>query len=107
MVFVHWKYNSILVYNPSYPEIDHSVIKKCDWSEFYWNFDDTTVVITPECRGKEVDIQVFVNNDHSGDRISHRPRSGFFIYMNATLVQWFSKKHSTVETAVLVLSLLP
>ena len=23
------------VYNPLYTEIEHSVIKKCDWSEFY------------------------------------------------------------------------
>ena len=28
------RYNSRLVYDPLYPEIDHSVIKECDWSEF-------------------------------------------------------------------------
>ena len=29
------RHNSRLVYDPSYQEIDHSVSKKCDWSEFY------------------------------------------------------------------------
>ena len=29
-----------------------------------------------------------------------RSRSGFLIYANATLVQWFSKKQSTVEISV-------
>ena len=33
-VHVGHMYNSRLVYDPSYPEIKHSVIKKCDWSEF-------------------------------------------------------------------------
>ena len=33
MANVGKKYNSSMVYNPSYPEKDHSVFKKCDWSE--------------------------------------------------------------------------
>ena len=35
MVHVGQKYNYRLVYYPSYQEIDHSVFKKCDWSELY------------------------------------------------------------------------
>ena len=35
MAHVGQKYNSRLVYDPLYPEIDHHVFKKCDWSEFY------------------------------------------------------------------------
>ena len=29
------RYNSSLMYDPLYPMIDHSVFKRCDWSEFY------------------------------------------------------------------------
>ena len=43
---------------------------------------------------------MFVNNDYAGDIIFCRSRSGFLIYVNSTLVQWFSKKQSTVETSV-------
>ena len=31
--------------------------------------------------------------------MSHRLRSSFLINVNTTLVQWFSKKHSKVETS--------
>ena len=43
---------------------------------------------------------MFVDSDHAGDKVSHRSRSGFFIYMNTGLVQWFSKNQSSVETSV-------
>ena len=43
---------------------------------------------------------MFVDNDHAGDNVSHRSTSGFLIYVNTTLVQWFSKKRSTVESSV-------
>ena len=54
----------------------------------------------PEPQGKEVDIHMFVDSDHAGDKVSHRSRNGFLIYLNTALVQWLSKKQSTVETSV-------
>ena len=35
MAHVGLRYNSRLVYDPSYPEVYHGNFKKCDWSEFY------------------------------------------------------------------------
>ena len=46
--------DSKLVYNPSYQEIDHSVLKKCDWSEFYQDAEDTTPMNAPKSQVKEV-----------------------------------------------------
>ena len=43
---------------------------------------------------------MYVDSDHAGDKVSHRSRSGFLIYVNTTLVCWFSKKQSTQETSV-------
>ena len=37
MAHVGQRYNSRLVYDPSYPETDDNIFKKCDWSEFYRN----------------------------------------------------------------------
>ena len=37
MAHVGNKYSSRLVYDSSYLEIDYSVFKECDWSEFYRN----------------------------------------------------------------------
>ena len=49
MAHVGQRYNSRLVYDLSYPEIDHSVLKKCDWSEFYRDAKVAIPVNAPEC----------------------------------------------------------
>ena len=41
-----------------------------------------------------------MDSDHAGDKVSCRSICGFLIHMNTTLVQWFSKKQSTVEKSV-------
>ena len=43
---------------------------------------------------------MFVYSDHAGDKRTRRSRSGFLIYLNMSLVNWHSKKQSTVETSV-------
>ena len=88
------------MYDSTYPEIDHSVFKECDWTEFYSNAKEAITVNAPEPCGKEVDIHMFVDSDHAGDKVSHRLRSGFLIYINTALMQLFTKKQSTVETSV-------
>ena len=45
------KYNSRLVYDPSYPEIDCSVFKECDWSEFYRDAKEVLLVNAPKPHG--------------------------------------------------------
>jgi len=54
----------------------------------------------PEPQGKEVDIRLFVDSDHAGDKTTRRSRTGFFIYVNSALVSWLSKKQATIETSV-------
>ena len=84
----------------SYPEVDYSVFKKYDWSEFYWDAKEAIPMNAPEFQGKEVDIHMFMDSDHSGDEGSCRSWSGFLIYVNIALVQWFPEKQSTIETSV-------
>ena len=43
---------------------------------------------------------MFVDSDHAGHKVSCRSRSGFLIHASTALVQWLSKKQSTVETSV-------
>ena len=85
-------YNVRLVYESSYPEIDHSVFEQCDLSQLGKNAKEAISMKTPESQAKEVDTSIFVDSDDAGDKVSCRLRSGFLIYMNTTLVQWFSKK---------------
>jgi len=41
-----------------------------------------------------------VDSDHAGDKQTRRSKSGFYIYMNSSLIFWLSKKESTIETSV-------
>ena len=99
MTHVGERYDSRLVYNFSYLEIDCSVIKKCDCPEFYEDAKEAIPMNAPEPQGKKVDICMFVDSDHGGDKIFCKLKSGLLIYVSTTLVQWFSKKQSTVETS--------
>eukprot|EP00978_Attheya_sp_CCMP212_P044167 scaffold302773_cov75-Attheya_sp.AAC.1 len=41
----------------------------------------------PAC-GKEIDIRLYCDSDHAGDRLTRRSISGFFIHLNMAPVQW-------------------
>ena len=89
-----------MVFDPSYPAIDMSQFKKCDWKSFYPEAKEAIPTNAPEPRGKEVDIRLYVDSDHAGDSTTRRSRSGFFIFMNMAPVAWYSKKQNTCETSV-------
>ena len=93
MAHVSQRYDSRLMYHPTYPEIDHCVFMECDKLKFYRDAKEAIPVNVPE-------PWVFVDSNHAEDRVSCRSRTGFLIYMNTALVQWFSKKQTTVETSV-------
>ena len=48
MAYVGQKYSSRLAYDHLYQEIDNRVLKKCDWSKFYWNAEETIPMNIPE-----------------------------------------------------------
>jgi hypothetical protein len=54
----------------------------------------------PQPLGKPVDIRVWVDSDHAGEKRTCRSRTGFFIYVNMACVDWVSKHQSTIETSV-------
>ena len=53
----------------------------------------------PEARGKEVDITVFVDADHAGNRVTRRSHTGIIIYVNMAPIIWYSKRQNTVESS--------
>ena len=54
----------------SYPEIDHSLFKTCDWSEFFRDAKEAIPMNASEPQGKEVNICMFVDYDYAGDKVS-------------------------------------
>eukprot|EP00956_Cyclotella_meneghiniana_P014845 scaffold22390_cov24-Cyclotella_meneghiniana.AAC.1 len=43
---------------------------------------------------------MFVDSDHAGDKSSRRSRTGYVIWANFGIIDWLSKKQSTVEASV-------
>jgi hypothetical protein len=89
-----------MVYDPSSPTIDMNVFKPNDWKSFYGNVEESIPSNAPEPRGKDIDLQLYVDSDHAGEKCTRRSLMGFFVFMNTALVQWFSKQQATIETSV-------
>ena len=53
----------------------------------------------PDPLGIGVDINVFVDADHAGNRVTRRSHTGILIYCNMALMMFYSKRQNTVETS--------
>jgi hypothetical protein len=94
------KHNARIVFDPSYPNIDKKAFKIQDWTSFYGNVNEAIPPDMPEPLGKDVDLRLYVDSDHAGDKLVRRSRTGFFIFLNSALINWCSKKQATIETSV-------
>ena len=43
---------------------------------------------------------MFIDRDHAANKQTRRSRTEFMIYMNMSLIIWYSKKQTTIETSV-------
>ena len=100
MSFVGHKHNARLAFDPTYPSIDLNDFIESEWNEFYGDVAEPMPADMPKPLGKEVDVRAFVDSDHAGDKRTRRSRTGYLIYLNMALVDWFSKKQPTIETSV-------
>jgi hypothetical protein len=50
------KHGLRMVFDPSYPDINHTMFKECDWQEFYGDVKEAMLANTPTPLGKEVDL---------------------------------------------------
>ena len=55
---------------------------------------------TPDPRGKSVDLHMWVDSDHEGDKMTRQSRTGYSIFLNTALIDWLSKKQATIESSV-------
>ena len=86
------KHNTRLVFDPSYPDIDYHNFHKYKWTEFYGDSEEAIPADMTKPLGKEVDLRMFFNSDHAGDKKTRRSRTGFLIFFNMALIDWVPKK---------------
>ena len=71
--------NAWKVFDQTYSSPDMSMFQKHDWCDFYGDVKEAIPPNAPESRGKEVDMRIFVDSDHSGDKLTRkRSRTGSF-----------------------------
>ena len=94
------KHNARLVLDPTYPEINLKDFIECDWKSYYGNVEEAIPPNAPTPRGKDVDLRMYVDSDHAGEKKTRRSRTGFFIFLNSALITSLSRRQPTIETSV-------
>jgi hypothetical protein len=92
-------HNARVVFDPTYPVIDEDAFVTAEWKAMY---GDVKEALPPDAPllGKEVDLRVYVNSNHTREKFTRRSWTGFVIYLNMAPVVWFSKQQPTVESSV-------
>ena len=103
-IFAHLKkyHNAEIVYDPTEPNIDESLFEAKDWASSEFGHLDGKEELPPnqpQPRGFGFTIRAKVDADHASDSVSRRSRTGFLVWVNSSLVHWWSKKQTSVETS--------
>ena len=53
----------------------------------------------PEPRGLGFTIVAKVDADHASDTVTRRSRTGILVYLNCSLIHWWSKKQASIESS--------
>ena len=88
---------SRLALDPTYHEIDSASFNKYNLVDFNSNVKEEIIPSMLESRGKDVDLRMYIDSNHSGDKSIRISKTGFLIYMNMDLIQWVSNKQLTIE----------
>ena len=89
------------ILQPNYPDIDFDTFNDGDeWKTFYGDVTRSIPPNAPDPRGKSVDLRMWVDSDHAGDKMTRRSRTGYFIFLNTALIDWLRKKQATIESSV-------
>lgn len=92
-------HNSRLAFDPAYPVIDTNQFPRHDWRRFYDNVEEPLPPNAPKPLGKPVVIRIFVDADHAGDQLTRRSRTGYVMFINSAVINWYSKKQGSIEGA--------
>jgi hypothetical protein len=68
MGYLQLKYNSQLIFDPTYPHIDDSTFQHHNWDKFYGGVQEAIPTNAPPSLGKEVDLCMMADSNHAGDK---------------------------------------
>ena len=94
--------NNDLSFDPLYQKVNsffdpRSLI--CEMKGIYADTQEDIPTNALMPRGKSVQLNCFVDADHSGDRITRRSQTVIIIFGNSASLLWYSKRKNTVESS--------
>ena len=93
----HLKAN--LKIDTSDPEEPADDVVKCDWKHLYPNACEKIPKSFPVALGVALRLWAQFDADNAHDLETRRSVTGVFVYLNNTLIKWYSKRQHTVETS--------
>ena len=106
MDYLEQKHNSWLVSDPTYPKIDESIFKNCDWKDFYGDPEEAIPPSASKPCSKDVDLWAKFDRDHTGDKETRKLQTRYLIYCYMSLVDYLFKNQPRIERFIFMLSLL-
>ena len=100
MAYLRQHHNSRMIFDPTYPDIDYDAFPECEWTEFYGNVREAIPPNALAPRGRPVQLRMYIDSDHAGDKQTRRSRTGMMIFCNTAMIEWVSKKQATIESSV-------
>ena len=93
-------HNSVMVFDPTEPDLDESCFPREDWSaSVYGTCSEDIPSNMPTPLGIGFTMRAFVDSDHAGELTTRRSRTGYIIFLNSAPIYWFSKQQTSVETS--------
>ena len=80
----------------------NKIFEKKDWtsSEFgHVEGKEELPPNMPEPRGMGFTIVAKVDADHASDTVTRRSRTGILVYLNCSLIHWWSKKQTSIKSS--------
>jgi hypothetical protein len=80
-------------------KVDNAKLKANNWTQFYPRAAEAIPLNIPIPKGKSVVVTCFCDADHTGCLVTRRSHSGKLIYINGSLVSWYSNRQNTIESS--------
>ena len=92
-----------IIFDPSEPYVDEKLFNPAPpgfWDDFYPDAEEAIPMSIRKPRGKRMKMGSYVDAEHAGNLMTRRSHSGLLLYLQNTLVLWYSKRQNTVESSI-------
>ena len=85
--FLKSKHNTVMVFDPSEPDINEFLFTDENWTDtVYGKCKEELSSNKPEPRELDSTMRTFVDSDDAGDCITRGSRTGYLIFLNSDLI---------------------